>query len=55
MKQKFIRFEMNKTGFIRLFCIKANRPILHAKQIKTEPNIPFKANIFKKNWILIEA
>jgi hypothetical protein len=36
-----IRFEANKTGFIRLFRIEANRRILHAKRIKTEVIIPF--------------
>jgi hypothetical protein len=36
-----IRFEANKTGFIHLFRIEANRRILHAKRIKTEVNIPF--------------
>ena len=32
--------EANNTGFIRLFRIEANRRMLHAKRIKTEPNIP---------------
>ncbi len=41
MKRNFIRFEANKTGFISLFRIEANRRILHAKRIKTEANIPF--------------
>jgi len=41
MKQVFIRFEANKTCFIRLFYIKANWRILHAKRIKTEANILF--------------
>jgi|688.fasta_scaffold1041876_1 hypothetical protein len=50
-----IRFEANETGFIRLFRIEANRRILHAKRIQKEANIPFEANMFKKNRILIEA
>jgi hypothetical protein len=45
MKRIFIRFEENKTGFIRLFRIEASLRILHAKQIKTEANIPCSANI----------
>jgi hypothetical protein len=45
MKRSFIRFEAKKTCFIRLFRIEANQRILHAKRIKTEPNIPFQANI----------
>ncbi len=35
-KQIFIHFEPNNAGFIRLFNIKANQQILHAKQIKRE-------------------
>ncbi len=35
-KQIFIHFEPNNIGFIRLFNIKANQQILHAKQIKRE-------------------
>ncbi len=54
MKRIFFRYEANKTGFISLFRIEANRRILHAKRI-AEANIPFLANIFKKNWILIET
>jgi hypothetical protein len=49
MKRMFIRYEANKTGFIRLFRIEANRLILHAKRIKTEANTIiceyFEANI----------
>jgi hypothetical protein len=41
MKRIFIRFEANKTGFIRLFRIEANQRILNAKQIETEANISF--------------
>jgi hypothetical protein len=41
MKRIYIRFEANKTGFIRLFRIGADRRILHAKRKKTEANIPF--------------
>jgi hypothetical protein len=41
----FIRFEANKTFFIGLFRIEENQRILHAKRIKTEPNIPFYAKI----------
>jgi hypothetical protein len=33
--------EANKTSFIPLFLIEANRRIVHAKQITTEANIPF--------------
>jgi hypothetical protein len=51
MKRIFIHFEVNETGFIRLFCVKANRRILHAKRIETEANFLF----FKKDLILIEA
>ncbi len=40
MNQIFICFEADKTGFIRLFRIEANRRILHVKRIKTEANIP---------------
>jgi hypothetical protein len=40
MQRMFIRFEANKTGFIRLFRIEANQRIFHAKRIKTEANIP---------------
>ncbi len=40
-------YEANKTGFICLFRIEANRRILHAKRIKTEANIPSK-QIFSK-------
>jgi hypothetical protein len=47
MKRIFIRFEANETGFIRLFCIKANRRILHAKRIETEENFLSK-QIFSK-------
>jgi hypothetical protein len=54
MKRIFIRFDANKTGFIRLFRIEANRQILHAKRI-AEANIPFLANIFKKNRILSQT
>ncbi len=39
MKRLFIRFGANKTGFISLFRIEANRRILHAKRIKMEANI----------------
>jgi hypothetical protein len=39
--------ETNKTSFIRLFRIKFNRWILHAKRIK-EANIPFLSKYFKK-------
>jgi hypothetical protein len=35
MKEIFIRFEANKTGFISLFRIEANQRILHAKQINS--------------------
>jgi hypothetical protein len=49
MKQIFIRFKANKTGFIHLFCIEANPWILHAKMNK---NV-VKANILKQNEVTI--
>jgi hypothetical protein len=45
MKQIFIRFEAKKTCFIRLFRNEANKRILNSKQIETEANILFLANI----------
>jgi hypothetical protein len=39
-QQIFIRFEVNKKGFIPLFRIEANQQI-HAKQIKTGASISF--------------
>ncbi len=53
MKRIFNRFEANKLCIIRVFRIKANQRILHAKRIKTEANIPFKANILKRNEVNI--
>jgi hypothetical protein len=38
-------YEANKTDYICLFCIQANKRNLHAKRIKTEANIPLQANI----------
>jgi hypothetical protein len=32
---KMSEYEANKTGFIRVFRIEANRRILHAKRMKT--------------------
>ena len=55
VKRIFILFEVNKTGFIRLFLIEANWQILHVKRLKKEVNIFFYANIFKKNLILNEV
>ncbi len=58
MKRIFIRFEANKICFIRFFLIEVNQRILHAKRIKTKPNIysnrifclfPFKVNILSPN------
>ncbi len=40
LQRMFIRFEANKTCFIRLFRIEANQRILHAKRLKKEGNIP---------------
>jgi len=45
MKQIFICFEANKTCFICLFRIEANKWILQAKPISTEADILFLANI----------
>jgi hypothetical protein len=40
MKRIVIRFETNKTSYIRLFCIEANQQVLYVKRIKKEAKIP---------------
>jgi hypothetical protein len=48
MKRIFIRFEANKTGFIRLFCIQANRRILHEKTNRNGSDYSLLSVYFQK-------